>query len=85
MRECVHSSTVQTAWDRPADDIKRIKEIAGFTHLFFPAVEPSLQSIYTNTAVLGWYLSFQVCFWKHFQHWCQGVSDRDDERYDLNF
>lgn len=34
--------------------------MAGFANVYFSAVEPGLEAIYTNTAILGWYLSFQV-------------------------
>lgn len=42
------------------DDISRIKEMAGFANTYFSAVTPGLEDIYTNTGVLGWFLSFQV-------------------------
>lgn len=34
--------------------------MAGFANIFYSEVEPGLEAIYTNTAVLGWFLSFQV-------------------------
>jgi hypothetical protein len=43
-----------------ADDIDHIKELAGFANIFYPDVEPGLVALYTNTAILGWFLSFQV-------------------------
>lgn len=42
------------------DDMSRIKELAGFANTFFSTVAPGLEAIYTDTAILGWFLSFHV-------------------------